>query len=45
MSPLRLPNDDEASTPQVALDKRSATIVANATLSDVRLRSSIKYPR
>jgi hypothetical protein len=42
---LRLPNDDEAGTLQVALDKRSATIIANATLNDVRLRSSIKYPR
>jgi hypothetical protein len=36
---------DEAGTLQVALDKRSATIVANATLSNVRLRSPIKYPR
>jgi hypothetical protein len=30
---------------QVPLDKRSATIVTDATLGDVRLRSSIKYPR
>jgi hypothetical protein len=35
----------KAGTLQVALDKRSATIVADATLSDVRLRSSIEYPR